>query len=205
MRSSVETQSRAAVNRSSADRSLTLPLQAAVFGAGLPLASDVNAALANNPTVTGAFPSGSQIFELGVAGIRHPPSGGSINTDVRSTLRVDVSLLAAPAQLKIGFLDPLVTGNGFNSLRLRIFRQVAPSNLLSTVLDQTFNAVDLVGHPISISQFVEDVQQGGLVFSSRALTYTPYFRIGDISEPEATNDDIITGTPLRRHQASTRI
>jgi uncharacterized membrane protein len=63
----------------------------------------------------------------------------------------------------------------------------------STVLDKTWNAVELVGKPISISQFVDEKNLGGLAFTSRVLTYIPYFLVGDVADPLAKNDEIIIG------------
>ena len=37
----------------------------------------------------------------------------------------------------------------------------------ATVLDKTWNTVELVGKPVSVGQFVDDVNQGGLAFTSR--------------------------------------
>jgi uncharacterized membrane protein len=66
-----------------------------------------------------------------------------------------------------------------------------------TVLDKTWNAVDLVGRQVAVSQFVDDIPQGGLAFTSRALTYTPYFRIGDETDAINVHDEIFTGTPFQ--------
>ena len=68
---------------------------------------------------------------------------------------------------------------------------------MATVLDKTWNAVELVGKPISVSQFVNEVNQGGAAFSSRALTYTPYFRLGDAADSLGAHDDLTTGTPFQ--------
>ncbi|MEQ1825171.1 MAG: transglutaminase domain-containing protein, partial [Pirellula sp.] len=68
---------------------------------------------------------------------------------------------------------------------------------ISRVLDRTWNAVDLVGKPLSVSQFVTDDPQGGLVFVSRSLTYTPYFLLGDTTDPNGLGDEIFTGTPFQ--------
>lgn len=67
----------------------------------------------------------------------------------------------------------------------------------ATVLDKTWNAVELVGKPISVSQFVNEVNQGGAAFSSRALTYTPYFRLGDAVDSRGALDDRTTGTAFQ--------
>ena len=133
-----DTQSRAAVARTAPDRALTTAVPAAMFSTGLPPAPDVASALAGNPFVAASMPGGTTFLSLGVAGVRHPPAGASINAEVKSVLRLNVSQLASPANLKVGFLDPVFTGTGFNSLRLIILRQLPPNNAATTVLDQTF-------------------------------------------------------------------
>ena len=58
------------------------------------------------------------------------------------------------------------------------------SNALSenVVLDQTFNDVDLVGHPLSIGNFV--TQSGiGAIFTTVTNTYSPYIQVGDEANP----------------------
>jgi uncharacterized membrane protein len=65
-----------------------------------------------------------------------------------------------------------------------------------TVLEKTWNTAELVGRPISIGHFVNDVNLGGVVFSSRALTYTPYFLLGDNLDPEGLSDQVLTGIPF---------
>ncbi|MHB8969759.1 MAG: dockerin type I domain-containing protein [Pirellulaceae bacterium] len=67
----------------------------------------------------------------------------------------------------------------------------------ATVLDKTWNAVELVGKPVSVSQFVDELNQGGAAFSSRALTYTPYFRLGDAADLLGAHDDLTTGTAFQ--------
>ncbi len=67
----------------------------------------------------------------------------------------------------------------------------------ATVLDMTWNAVDLVGKPLSVAHFVTDFTKVLTVFSSRSLSYTPYFQLGDTSDPSGTNDEIFTGTPFQ--------
>ncbi|QEH35411.1 Ubp3 associated protein Bre5 [Aquisphaera giovannonii] len=63
----------------------------------------------------------------------------------------------------------------------------------TTVLDQTFNAVDLVGHPLTIGNLVNSQSLGTPVFSSTTNVYTPYLIVGgDGMDPSA--DRLITGT-----------
>ena len=51
--------------------------------------------------------------------------------------------------------------------------------LTSTVLDRTFNAVDLVGKPLSIGHFVNPSAVGIGPLSARINTYSPYLIVGD--------------------------
>ena len=44
----------------------------------------------------------------------------------------------------------------------------------TTVLDQTFNDVDLVGRPLSIGNFVDHTLLWRVLFTSTTNTYTPY-------------------------------
>ncbi len=67
----------------------------------------------------------------------------------------------------------------------------------STVLDRTWNAVDLVGKPLSVAHYVSDFTKTLTVFSARSLTYTPYFVLGDTADPAGTGDQIYTGTPFQ--------
>ncbi len=67
----------------------------------------------------------------------------------------------------------------------------------ATVLDRTWNSVELVGKPITVSQFVNDANLGGLAFTSRSLAYTPYFLLGDAADPTGSGDEIFTGMPFQ--------
>jgi uncharacterized membrane protein len=62
-----------------------------------------------------------------------------------------------------------------------------------TVLDHTFNDVNLVGHPLTVANFVS--QNGlGALFTEVTNTYTPYIRVGDDASPDPSNDQLIEGT-----------
>lgn len=54
---------------------------------------------------------------------------------------------------------------------------------VATVLDVTFNAVDLVGKPLSIGQFVDQKSLGSPVFTSITNVYSPYIAVGDFARP----------------------
>jgi uncharacterized repeat protein (TIGR01451 family) len=74
----------------------------------------------------------------------------------------------------------------------------APSrgNSLSdtVVLDQTFNDVDLVGHPLTIGNFVSGAGLSAAVANASVFTYSPYIEISDDANPDPSQDTIIRGT-----------
>ncbi|HVC97547.1 MAG TPA: transglutaminase domain-containing protein, partial [Pirellulales bacterium] len=62
----------------------------------------------------------------------------------------------------------------------------------AVVLDQTFNDVDLVGHPLTVGNLVTSTG-GGLTIGETVNTYTPYLAVGDAANPDPAQDQIITG------------
>jgi uncharacterized repeat protein (TIGR01451 family) len=62
----------------------------------------------------------------------------------------------------------------------------------TTVLDQTFNDVDLVGKPLTLRQFVNASSVGALVFSASTITYSPFLMVGDQGLDPA-QDSVIRG------------
>ena len=63
----------------------------------------------------------------------------------------------------------------------------------NTVLDQTFDDVELVGKPITVGNFVNSQAAGGLIFTSVTNTYSPYIEISDEANPDPSNDEVIHG------------
>ncbi len=61
----------------------------------------------------------------------------------------------------------------------------------TAVLDQTFNDVDLVGHPLSLG-FITNTNTIPSFFTSTTNTYQPYLSLGDDAY-DLTNDEIILG------------
>jgi tetratricopeptide (TPR) repeat protein len=59
----------------------------------------------------------------------------------------------------------------------------------TTVLDQTFDHVQLVGHPLTIGN---NVSTGG-IFPTATTTYSPYIEIGDEAHPNPSEDELIHG------------
>ena len=67
-----------------------------------------------------------------------------------------------------------------------------PGQSRTTVLDHTFNDVDLVGRPITIGHFTSSSAVGSL-FSAVTNTYSPFLAIGDLANPDPSQDDLIRG------------
>jgi large repetitive protein len=62
----------------------------------------------------------------------------------------------------------------------------------STVLNETFNTVELVGHPLSVGHFVNTKTVGGAVFTMTTHTYSPYILIGQ-NDADISDDEFIRG------------
>jgi uncharacterized membrane protein/transglutaminase-like putative cysteine protease len=71
----------------------------------------------------------------------------------------------------------------------------------TTVLDQTFNDVDLVGRPLTIGNFV--TQSGaGFIISSVTNTYTPFIETGDYAFPDPSQNRVTLGTQYQEVQTN---
>jgi uncharacterized membrane protein len=64
----------------------------------------------------------------------------------------------------------------------------------TVVLDQTFNDVDLVGHPITIGNDLTQAGTTAAAFTTVTNTYSPYLQIGDAANRDPSQDPIIEGT-----------
>lgn len=64
---------------------------------------------------------------------------------------------------------------------------------VQTPLNQTFNAVELVGKPLSVGHFVNSNAIGALFFSSTTHTYSPYILLGQ-GDADLSDDPLIRGT-----------
>jgi len=71
----------------------------------------------------------------------------------------------------------------------------------TTVLDQTFNDVALVGRPLTIGNLVSTSSIGAVVFSSQTTTYTPYVVVSDEAFGTAQSQ-VITGQPYQEVQTN---
>ena len=68
-----------------------------------------------------------------------------------------------------------------------------------TVLDETFNTVELVGRPLSIGHFVNTTALSGLFFAVTRNTYSPYIDVGDEAYPDGSHDEVIRGTDYQEY------
>lgn len=66
----------------------------------------------------------------------------------------------------------------------------------NVVLDQTFNDVDLVGHPLTFGNFVTS-NGAGFVIGAATHVYTPFVEVGDEAFPDPSHDETLTGTPYQ--------
>ena len=63
----------------------------------------------------------------------------------------------------------------------------------TTVLDHTFNAVELVGKPLSVAHHISR-NTAGFIFTATTNTYTPYLVVSDAAARDPSQADILTGT-----------
>jgi hypothetical protein len=83
------------------------------------------------------------------------------------------------------------------AIRLRV-EDYHPLNISGSIpgledsypLDVTFNAVELIGEPVSLGHFVNSSAAGGLIFSTIQHTYVPYLVVGP-------DDEVIEGNPYQ--------
>jgi uncharacterized repeat protein (TIGR01451 family) len=68
-----------------------------------------------------------------------------------------------------------------------------PGTSTTNVLDKTFNTVDLVGRPLSISNFVTTTPVQA-IFSPVTNTFSPYIEIGDEAFLNLSHDQFVRGT-----------
>ncbi len=65
-----------------------------------------------------------------------------------------------------------------------------------TVLQQSFDAADLVGKPVSVSAFVQSAGRASIPFGATTFTYTPYLLIGQ-GDDDVTDDPIVVGSDFQ--------
>ncbi len=66
----------------------------------------------------------------------------------------------------------------------------------TTVLDQTFNDVDLVGRPITVGVFASS-NTVGLTYATQTNNYEPYIVLGDEAFPDPSHDEVIHGSEFQ--------
>jgi hypothetical protein len=128
-------ESRAAVNRAFPSASLADGLQSAAFAVGMPLTSDVTAAVAGNPHATAMVGGGANVLGLMLLGGAYSENGsGASKTYVSSTtFKIDLTQISTFHDLQLAALDPSLDGDGFDSLQLEVIREG------STVLNETYS------------------------------------------------------------------
>jgi uncharacterized membrane protein len=67
----------------------------------------------------------------------------------------------------------------------------------TVVLDQTFNDVELVGHPLVFGNLVDVSGSGAVAFGSTVYTYTPYLEVGDVASPDPSQYQMLLGSPYQ--------
>ena len=72
-----------------------------------------------------------------------------------------------------------------------------PGQQTTTVLEKTFNDVDLVGRLLTIGNFVSTSGVGTPLFSETTNTYSPYLLVGEVGQ-DPSADEVIRGNGLSR-------
>ncbi|WP_157817600.1 choice-of-anchor K domain-containing protein [Candidatus Thiodictyon syntrophicum] len=74
----------------------------------------------------------------------------------------------------------------------------AAGNERIPVFEKNFSSAELVGHPLSISHFINSSGSASLFGTIISHTYTPYVTIGDVFQ-NAADDTVITGDSYQEH------
>jgi hypothetical protein len=132
----VNAEARAVFAQSAPNSSLVVGLESAAFLTALPLPGDLAAALSGNPDAAAATAGGTPLV-LGVLGGAYAAdgSGGARTHSANLEFAVDLSAVLPTEPLRFGFLNPVATGGGFDTLRLQIFKEN------TSVLDQSFTSL----------------------------------------------------------------
>jgi len=108
-------EARAAVARQTPDPTLADGLKAGSYATGLPSVNDVLTVVSHSPIVAANFDIGGTSDLLGLLVLEG--NVGSV------TVVVQTAQLRMAQDLKVGFVNPVVTGNGFNAVTFRIIKQ----------------------------------------------------------------------------------
>ena len=96
-------------------------LQAASFATSLPLSSDLKMREAGSSNVSAEIGTGNSVFGLMTLGASYSKNGSGTSASYQSTATFHVNITSAdPLPLKVGLLNPVVTGSGFDTLILTI-------------------------------------------------------------------------------------
>jgi len=120
------TEARTSIAGSMTSPALADGLHSAAFGIGLPGDEDVNTAMAGNQNVISNFDVSGNSDILGAVLLGGGYSNDAIGTQIYSSyvdFDLNMSQLTDPQNLLVGFLDPTITGNGFDTLNFRIFQE----------------------------------------------------------------------------------
>ena len=117
------TESRAAFGQAAPSSNLASGLQAASFAIAAPRSSDLASFEAGNPTVTSMIGTGPDVFGLMTLGASYSQHGSGASATYESIAAFTLNITSpGPQTLKLGLLNPVITGNGFDSLQLTIMK-----------------------------------------------------------------------------------
>ena len=101
--------------------SLADGLQAASFATAAPSSSDLKSREAGNSNVLVEIGTGSSVFGLMTLGATYSTNGSGASASYKSTATFHVNITSAdPLPFKVGLLNPVVTGSGFDTLTLTV-------------------------------------------------------------------------------------
>ncbi len=129
-------ESRAAAGRAFPSLGLAAGLQSTAYVMGMPMASDVTAAVVGNPRAA-SMAAGADNLGLVLLGGNYSNSGsGSSQTYLSSaSFTIDLSQLSSLKDLQLALIDGAASGTGFDSLHLQVDREGL------TIIDTTFNSL----------------------------------------------------------------
>jgi hypothetical protein len=180
-------ESRATVARTAPSSSLASGLQAASFATGAPLSSDLAARESGNPNVSNAIGTGGNVFGLMTLGASYATNGSGAIALFQASAIFTVNIDSTePLPLRLGLLNPVVSGGGFDML--------------------TFSILDS-GTLIEFHEFT-DVSQATAFFTDHVLTYdiknggsaefTFYLSVKASSPGDGFRTDLIAAVPEPR-------
>ena len=176
------------------NRALMTGQQSAVYATALPQVSDVAAATVNTPRVTAGLnlfsPSTTVLGLVDMGGAYSSGTAGASLTYTNSA-EFEMSLSNLSGELKVGLLDPLYTGSGFDSLTF----DIVESGAANQQFDYTFTSPNA-----AVMFFQDDVLELGPLsgFNSGALDLTFDFALTASASGQSFNTDLlfaVVGSP----------